>query len=135
MLHPMKGAVLLTALVLTAPVGALAQTVEDYGQALAQAPIIDAPVATAHAHCRPLETYVETSLPDWKLKMPWLLAVLPFDRSVDPVIEQKRNRCQEFRGMAVVTFDDRSGEPIVSPPMMEDPNRAYNAEPVALPPL
>lgn len=128
-------AAFVTILAFGAPVAALGQTVADYRDAIAQAPILEAPVPTAEAHCRPLTNYVYTSIPPWGLTQDWILAVLPFsDRPVDEALAAKRDRCLEFRTQAVIAFDDGSGKQIVDPPTMEDPNRAYTNEPAVLRP-
>lgn len=125
---------LLVALAAGAP--ALGQTVADYRDAIRTAPILEVPQPTAEAHCRPLENFVAVSMPEWTLKMPWLLGIFPIEGAPDPDVAAKREACLQYRQQAVIQFDDGSGQEIVTPPGMEDPERAYNnPDPRPLPPL
>lgn len=140
MLRPIPAAIAATATlaaaVLAVPVTALGQTVADYRESLHAAPILEAPADTAAAYCRPLQNFVYVSIPTWELKQPWLMAVLPFEGTPDPEIAKKRETCLDHRNLSIIQFDDGSGQEIVTPPSLDDPERAYTtSEPRPLPPL
>ncbi len=122
MLRALSIAFSAVAVAVAIPTPSLGQTVADYAETLRVRPILDAPPEVAAGLCRPLLSYVVTSIPPWERAEPFLFglfAALDYDASLDA----KREVCVEVAGQPVVTFDTGSGEQLMKPPALEDPNR------------
>lgn len=110
---------------------ALGQTVADFEDALAKAPISDAKAAVSAAHCRPLMNYVYTSMPG-EGRVAWTLPLYTIDGAANADLTAKRGICGEVRAQAVIAFDGGTGEPILTPAQAlenRDTNQPYYREP------
>ncbi|CAO3442162.1 hypothetical protein [Azospirillum largimobile] len=94
--------------------GAQAQTVGDYGAAIAAAPITDAAAETSVAYCQPLTNYVYTSIPADQ-RSNWVLPLVALDGSQSAEMAAKREACLKVRQQALIAFDAGTGEQIVTP--------------------
>lgn len=109
---------------------ALGQTVADYEDALAKAPITDAQTAVSAAHCRPLMNYVFTSIPG-EGRVAWTLPLYAVNGSGTADLTAKRGVCGDVRNQAMIAFDGGTGEPILTPAQAlenRDVNQPYYRE-------
>ncbi len=91
-----------------------AQTVGDYGAAIAAAPITDAVAEPSVAYCQPLTNYVYTSIPSDQ-RSSWVLPLVALDGTQSPELAAKREACLKVRQQALIAFDAGTGEQIVTP--------------------
>jgi len=126
--HLLRGPVIAAAFAVAAVGSALAdpaapRAVEDYQAALRAA--AGSPVA-----CAPLDNFARITLTGAApiLPLPWI-----DDDAASTDLATSRDGCLGTTAKPVITFDDKSGTPLLSPLNMEDPAKAYMAP--AYPPV
>lgn len=110
---------------------AAAQTVGDYQATLDKVPVPDAtPVQVADA-CKTVSNYAAVMIPQTQSSFSTFLTLVNIAPPVDNVV-QKRDACVETAKQKIISFDDKSGAQILTPPVLEDPEKAYAT---TIPPL
>lgn len=110
---------------------AAAQTVGDYQATLDKVPVPDAtPVQVANA-CKTVSNYAAVMIPEAQSTFSSIVSLVNPAPPVDNAA-QKRAACVEAGTRKVISFDDKSGAQLLTPPVLEDPEKAYAT---TIPPL
>lgn len=113
---------------------AVAQTVGDYQDSLRKAPVLDSTPAQVAEACKTLSNYATVMIPEAQTTFGSIItALVPTPGAPVGDMAQRRANCVEARSLAVVTFDDKSGTPLLTPPLLEDPEKAFSTTTTPLP--